>query len=82
MKRAFERIADSVIIVSILSIILGIFLLSKHDNAVVLLTIAFGLWMMVYSINNIKIALFFRKNVKDKEKLLKDKIAKIIPMFE
>ena len=45
----------------VLSIILGIVLFAYPNSASILLTIAFGIWIIVSSINNIKIALFLRK---------------------
>lgn len=48
----------------VLSIILGIVLFIKPENASVLITVAFGMWIIISSINNIKVAYFFR-NVKE-----------------
>ena len=49
---------------SILSIVLGIVLFVYPGSASILLTIAFGVWMIVSSINSIKLALFL-KRIKD-----------------
>ena len=48
-------------ITGVLSVILGIVILSKPESAILLLTVAFGVWIIVSSINNIKTALFFSK---------------------
>ena len=47
-------------IIGVLSFILGIVLFTHPENAVILLTISFGVWIIVTSINYIKTALFFR----------------------
>ena len=47
-------------IIGVLSFILGIVLFTHPENAVILLTISFGVWIIVTSINHIKTALFFR----------------------
>ena len=45
----------------VLSIILGIVLFAKPESASILVTIAIGTWIIVSSVNNIKVACFFRK---------------------
>lgn len=47
-------------IIGVLSLILGIVLFTHPDHAVILLTISFGVWIIVTSINHIKMALFLR----------------------
>ena len=47
----------------VLSIILGIVLFINPEIASILITIAIGMWIIVSSVNNIKVAYFFR-NVK------------------
>lgn len=43
------------------SILLGIVLLCKPDSVSVLIAIAFGMWIISSSVNNIKVAYFFRE---------------------
>ena len=47
-------------ITGVLSLILGIILFTHPENAIILLTASFGIWIIVTSINHIKTALFFR----------------------
>ena len=47
-------------ITAVLSLILGIVLFTHPENAIILLTISFGVWIIVTSINHIKMALFLR----------------------
>lgn len=48
-------------LLSVLSIVLGAVLLKNPKDASLLITVAFGVWIIVSSINNIKVAYFFRK---------------------
>ena len=48
---------------AVVSIILGLVLLIHPESASILITIAIGMWMIISSINNIKVAYFFR-NIK------------------
>ena len=50
-------------VTGVLSIILGIVLFINPEIASILITIAIGMWIIVSSVNNIKVAYFFR-NVK------------------
>ena len=52
----FENIVSGVLMIA-----LGLILLVTPGAAAVLLTIAFGVWIIMASINNIKVASFFRK---------------------
>lgn len=52
----FENIVSGVLMVA-----LGVILLVNPGAAAVLLTMAFGVWIIMTSINNIKVASFFRK---------------------
>lgn len=45
----------------VLSIVLGFVLMSRPENASILLAISFGIWIIISSTNNIKCAMFFRK---------------------
>ena len=51
------------ILMGILSIILGFVLVCKPEYTSLLLALGFGIWMIISSVNNIKVALFF-KNIK------------------
>ena len=48
-------------LMGVLSIVLGLAIISKPDSAIMLVTISFGVWIVISSINNIKCILFFRK---------------------
>ena len=51
-------------LMGVLSIALGLVIISKPESAITLVAISFGVWIIVSSINNIKCAMFFRK-IKD-----------------
>ena len=51
-------------LMGVLSIVLGLVIISKPESAITLVAISFGVWIIVSSINNIKCTMFFRK-IKD-----------------
>lgn len=48
-------------LMGVLSIVLGIVIVSKPESAITLIAISFGVWIIISSFNNIKCIMFFRK---------------------
>ncbi|MBQ8891637.1 MAG: DUF308 domain-containing protein [Bacilli bacterium] len=82
----FRKIKDFpstlIIILSILDIVMGYLAILNPFEASITLALYLGVMLVVHSIFNIVDMIILKKNLKDKEKFIKEKISKLIPKFE
>lgn len=81
-KKIKEFPSDLMILLGVLDIILGLFVIFNPFEAVISLTLYIGIMLIIHSIFNICDMIVLKKNVKNKENLLKEKLSKIIPNFD
>ena len=82
----FRKIKDfptiSLILLNILDIALGILVVLHPFDFVIIITGYIGIILCVHACFNIFDMIILKKSIRDKEKNIKDKINKILPIFE